>query len=166
MTWMKTTRKDKLMNWLLAIVVALCIASNVRGVLEYDFTYVNSLMHPVVIVLFFPSIRANLRIVLIDFKDSFMILSCIIVMILYFAAFGMYIYQGTFEGYTTFDTLGDGYYELLLLITTTNFPDVMLFAYNVGWYNSLFFIIYLLLGWFFLINVLLGIIFDNYKSRI
>ena len=134
--------------------------------LEYDFTYVNSLMRPVVIVLFFPSIRANLKVVLIDFKDSVMILISIIITILYFAAFGMYMYQGTFEGYTTFDTLGDGYYNLLLLITTTNFPDVMLYAYNVSWANSIFFIIYLLLGWFFLINVLLGIIFDNYRSRI
>ena len=132
----------------------------------YDFTYVNSLMRPIVIILFFPSIRANLKVVLNDFKDSVMILLSIIVTILYFAAFGMYMYQGTFEGYTIFNTLGDGYYNLLLLITTTNFPDVMLFAYNVSWANSIFFIIYLLFGWFFLINVLLGIIFDNYKNRI
>ena len=166
MTWMRTTRQDKIENGIFGVVICLCIISNVRGVLAYDFTYVNSLMRPVVIVLFFPSIRANLKVVLIDFKDSVMILISIIITILYFAAFGMYMYQGTFEGYTTFDTLGDGYYNLLLLITTTNFPDVMLYAYNVGWANSLFFIIYLLLGWFFLINVLLGIIFDNYRSRI
>jgi len=146
--------------------IFLCVISNIRGVVAYDFTYINSMMRPVIIILFFPSIRANLKVVLIDLKDSLMILVSIIVTILYFAAFGMYLYQGTFEGYTTFDTLGDGYYNLLMTITTTNFPDVMLFAYNVSWVNSLFFIVYLLFGWFFLINVLLGIIFDNYKNRI
>ena len=92
MTWMRTTRKDKIENGILGVVICICIFSNVKGVLEYNFTYINSMMRPIVIILFFPSIRANLKVVLIDFKDSVMILISILITILYFAAMGMYMY--------------------------------------------------------------------------
>lgn len=54
----------------------------------------------------------------------------------------------------------------MILITTSNFPDVMLYAYAENTIYVLFFVIFVLFGVFFLLNLLLGVIFDNYKRRI
>lgn len=55
---------------------------------------------------------------------------------------------------------------MLILLTTANFPDVMLPAYNAHRVYSLYFIGYLIIGLYFLQNILLAIVFDNYKKRI
>jgi two pore calcium channel protein len=55
---------------------------------------------------------------------------------------------------------------MVILLTTANFPDVMLPSYNMNRAACIFFIFFLLFGLYFLLNVLLAIVFDNYKSRI
>jgi len=54
---------------------------------------------------------------------------------------------------------------MLVLMTTSNFPDVMLPAYQISRLNALFFIIYLLLGLFLMMNLLLAIFYSNFKLR-
>ena len=49
---------------------------------------------------------------------------------------------------------------------TANFPDVMLPAYNANRLSCLFFIFYLIFGLYFIQNLLLATIFNNYKQRI
>ena len=51
-------------------------------------------------------------------------------------------------------------------MTTANFPDVMLPAYNASRLNSLYYIAYLMLGLYFLQNILLAVVFENYKKRL
>ena len=53
-----------------------------------------------------------------------------------------------------------------MLLTDTNFPDVMLLAYYERTWLTIYFIIFVICGVFFLSNVLLVVIFDNYKRRI
>ena len=65
-----------------------------------------------------------------------------------------------------FPDLGDAYYNLVTLLTTANFPDVMLPAYNEHRYSVFFFLIFLTVGVYFFFNILLAIVFDNYKSHI
>jgi two pore calcium channel protein len=55
---------------------------------------------------------------------------------------------------------------MTILLTTSNFPDVMLPAYFNSSYSVIFFIIYLVLGLYFLLNTLLATIFTNYKKRL
>ena len=117
-------------------------------------------------ILFFNSIRQNIKSIAYDFKDSIVVLACIFIYIGYFAIIGYFILEGTFQGFADFDSLGDTYFALTILITTSNFPDVMLFAYNTSTWYTIYFIIFVIFGVFFLMNVLLGVIFDNYKRRV
>ena len=55
---------------------------------------------------------------------------------------------------------------MLILMTTANFPDVMLISYENNRFSCLIFIGYLLAGLYFLLNVLLAVVFDNYRKRI
>ena len=62
------------------------------------------------------------------------------------------------------DTLGDSFFEMMVLMTTSNYPDVMLPAYQRKRVYCLFFVIYLLLGMFIILNLMLAIIYSNFKS--
>ena len=52
------------------------------------------------------------------------------------------------------------------MITTSNFPDIMLPAYWSSTTNVVFFIGYLVFGLYFMFNALLATIFTNYKNRL
>jgi len=51
---------------------------------------------------------------------------------------------------------------MFILLTTANFPDVMLAAYNVSFWSSMYFVIYLSLGLYLFLNLLLANVFSVY----
>jgi two pore calcium channel protein len=54
---------------------------------------------------------------------------------------------------------------LLVLLTTSNFPDVMMPAYKESRLYAIFFIVYLIFGLYLLMNMLLAMFYANYKKR-
>jgi len=68
--------------------------------------------------------------VIYDLKDSFSTLITIIVYIGFYSVIGFYLFRGTFQGYANFPTVWNTYYQMTILLTTSNFPDIMLPAYN------------------------------------
>ena len=97
--------------------------------------------------------------------DSMPMVLFILVYILYFSWMLQRWFSGTLEGVQYFSTFGDSFFNMLVLMTTSNFPDVMLPAYQISRWNCLFFIIYLVLGLFLMMNLLLAIFYSNFKSR-
>ena len=165
-TWRRLTRNEKIRNWIFFTIQLLCSADVIRAAITYSYPYVNNLCRPWVCIIFFSSIRQNLKSVAYDFKDSIVVLACIFMYIAYFSAIGFFLVEGTFQQFSDFDTFGNTYFSLVILITTSNFPDIMLPAYNTSTWYTLYFILFVIFGVFFLMNVLLAVIFDNYKRRI
>jgi two pore calcium channel protein, plant len=130
------------------------------------YPYLTNFLRPVVVIIFMSSIRSNLKSVAYDLKDSITVLAIIFAFIGFFTFSGYFLFQGSYEGVNTFPNVGEGYYQMVILLTTANFPDVMLPSYNMNRAACIFFIFFLLFGLYFLLNVLLAIVFDNYKSRI
>ena len=54
---------------------------------------------------------------------------------------------------------------MLILITTANFPDVMMPAYKDSFSYSLYFIGFLMFGLFILMNMLLANVYNKFMSR-
>ena len=44
----------------------------------------------------------------------------------YFSVIGFYLFRGKTEGYLNFSTQGNTLYQMTILLTTSNFPDIML----------------------------------------
>ena len=84
----------------------------------------------------------------------------------FFTIVGFYLVRGTIQGYQNFTSLGETLYQLLILLTTANFPDIMLPAYFSSTTYVLFFIVYLILGLYFLLNTLLATILSGYRHRL
>jgi len=159
-------KNDKLRTILLGIVFIVCLADAVFALLVGHHPYITNFLRPIVIIIFANQIRTNLQAVALDFKDSLTVIATIFAFISFFAFAGYFLFQGKFEGSLNFDTLGNSYYNMHILLTTANFPDVMLPAYNSSRANSLFFLFFLTFGLYFLMNVLLAVVFENYKLRV
>ena len=83
-------------NWIFAIIMLVCCADLIRCAILTGYPYVNNLLRPWVCIIFFSSIRENLKCVAYDFKDSIVVLFCIFFYILYFASIGYFIVEGSF----------------------------------------------------------------------
>ena len=59
---------------------------------------------------------------------------------------------------SAFLTLGESIWRLFICLTTANFPDVMLPEYNANRASVLFFAAFLLVGHFFLLNLVLAVV--------
>jgi len=54
---------------------------------------------------------------------------------------------------------------MLVLITTSNYPDIMIPTYKENRIAIIFFALYLKIGVFLLMNLLLATLYSKYKSR-
>ena len=64
--------------------------------------------------------------------DSIQMVLFIALYILYFAWLGERLFKGTVEGVEYFSSFGNSCWNLLVLLTTANFPDILLPAYNAN----------------------------------
>lgn len=92
-------------------------------------------------------------------------LALLVICIFVYATAGTILFYGSEEGEQHFPTIWQGALSLLILITTANFPDIMMPAYSENGLFSLFFISFLLFGFYFVMNLILATIYDKYHLR-
>ena len=99
-------------------------------------------------------------------KDTSVIIISIFLYVAFAALIWYFLFKFSLEGFNYFPLAHQSFYTMLTLLTTANFPDVMLPAYYESRINCLFFIGYLVFGLYFLQNILLAVVFDNYKRQL
>uniref|UniRef100_A0A3Q1G877 Voltage-dependent calcium channel protein TPC1 n=1 Tax=Acanthochromis polyacanthus TaxID=80966 RepID=A0A3Q1G877_9TELE len=67
-------------------------------------------------------------------------------------------------GKNYFNTLENSLVSLFVLLTTANFPDVMMPAYSRNRWSCVFFIVYLSIELYFIMNLLLAVVFDTFND--
>ena len=98
-------------------------------------------------------------------KDSMPMVLFILAYMLYFSWMGQRLFSGSIEGTENFGSFGKSFFSMLVCMTTSNFPDVMLPAYNMSRLYAIYFILYLIFGLFLMMNLLLAIFYSNFKMR-
>jgi two pore calcium channel protein 3 len=98
--------------------------------------------------------------------DSYSMIIFIIFYVLFFALLGFRAFRGSVEGVQYFPDYIDSCFNMLVLLTTANSPDIMLPAYEYSRPLALFFVIYLLLGVFLILHLLMALFYSNYKVRL
>ena len=119
-----------------------------------------------IIILLYRSQQDFFVMVGLNIKDSFAMLCCIMIWVLYFAVFGNFLFGNSVEGIMLFANFADSYWAMFVCLTTENFPDVMLLAQQDNAAYTIFFVVFILVGVFFLSSVLLAVIFDNFRNRV
>ncbi|GAB5569848.1 two pore calcium channel protein 1-like isoform X2 [Prionailurus iriomotensis] len=72
----------------------------------------------------------------------------------------------TVEGLLYFTNILDIVFELYVLVTTANSPDVMMPAYNFNWWYCLYFITYTIINTYIFMSVFLAVVYNNYRKHL
>ncbi|XP_066863325.1 two pore channel protein 2-like isoform X2 [Kogia breviceps] len=72
----------------------------------------------------------------------------------------------TVDGSPYFTNILDISFELYVLVTTANSPDVMMPAYEFNWWYSLYFITYIIINTYIFMSVFLAVVYNNYRKHL
>ncbi|KAM8945491.1 two pore channel protein 2-like [Pelodytes ibericus] len=72
----------------------------------------------------------------------------------------------TAEGEPYFENYLEGVFNLYVLVTTSNSPDIMMPAYDYNWWYSIFFIAYIILNTYIFMSVFLAVVYNNYRKHL
>ena len=64
-----------------------------------------------------------------------------------------------------FDTIWTSIMHLFILLTTANYPDVMMPVYDCSPWSSLFFILFITVGLYFLLSLILAVVYTHFAAR-
>ena len=164
--WEKKREGRKLRNILLSISVAIIFIENLIVMIIFARPILSPFLRPFVFACFLHLVRLNARHFYHDLKDSAVILVTIFLFIAMYALIGHFLFRYRKEGYDYFATISDSNFNMLILMTTANFPDIMLPAYSKSYWVMLYFVSYLCIGLYLMMNFLLANVFNRFKDRL
>ena len=68
------------------------------------------------------------------------------------------------RGNVNFDSLLDSFLSLCVLLSTANFPDVMMPSYHFSPYTGFFFVVFLLFGLYYLMSIIFAVVYHHYHE--
>ena len=138
---------------------------NIYDVDVYDYPWVSAFIRPFLLILQTRILREYWVKYFLVMKDSMPMVLFIVVVVMYCSWLFERFFNGTLEGVQFYGTFGESFFNMLVLMTTSNFPDIMLPAYQTSRAYFIFFFIYLFFVLLLLMNLLLAIFYSNFKSR-
>eukprot|EP01028_Stygiella_incarcerata_P001472 TRINITY_DN125_c0_g1_i1.p1 TRINITY_DN125_c0_g1~~TRINITY_DN125_c0_g1_i1.p1 ORF type:complete len:775 (+),score=143.52 TRINITY_DN125_c0_g1_i1:84-2327(+) len=113
-----------------------------------------------------PLLRSSLKDIRKTIPNVIEVAILVAVLIFLYTIFCVVLYLDTEEGDTYFDGFADGAFNLLVCLTTANYPDVMMPAYSSDRTNAIVFVSFLLIGLYFLMNLVLAVIYNQYRKHL
>lgn len=152
--------------YILLAIALISLTNVIISFIEWTPTILSNFLRPITFMLFSKNLRSNFYFLILLLKDSVVIIMSTLCFVGFFSLTGYYMFKTSMEGFIYFKTPLASLYHMFILLTTANFPDVMLPSYNENRFYCAFFIGYLIIGLYFLQNLLLAMIFDNYRKRV
>uniref|UniRef100_A0A7N4NL63 Two pore segment channel 1 n=1 Tax=Sarcophilus harrisii TaxID=9305 RepID=A0A7N4NL63_SARHA len=109
------------------------------------------------------AVRRNLRQIFQSLPPFIDILLLLLFFMVIFAILGFYLFSPN-PSDPYFSTLENSIVSLFVLLTTANFPDVMMPSYSRNSWSCIFFIVYLSIELYFIMNLLLAVVFDTFND--
>nr|XP_033811745.1 two pore calcium channel protein 1 isoform X2 [Geotrypetes seraphini] len=109
------------------------------------------------------AVRRNLRQIFQSLPPFIDILILLLFFMVIFAILGFYLFSPN-RADPYFNTLENSLVSLFVLLTTANYPDVMMPSYSRNPWSCIFFIVYLSIELYFIMNLLLAVVFDTFND--
>lgn len=93
------------------------------------------------------------------------ILSTLFFFLFMYSFTGVLLFAGSQEGDQYFPNLNEAFYNMFILLTTANYPDVMMPAYNEHGLYVIFFVTFLTLSLYFFMSLILAAVYDNFRNH-
>eukprot|EP00934_Nitzschia_sp_Nitz4_P005854 Nitzschia sp. Nitz4//scaffold205_size38804//23986//26605//NITZ4_007646-RA/size38804-processed-gene-0.7-mRNA-1//1//CDS//3329541519//5844//frame0 len=94
------------------------------------------------------------------------ILSILAIIIIFYGWFGAVIFYESKQGIRDFANLFEGCWTMWICVTTANYPDVMMPSYNNNRLSGIFFVSYMVVTFFLLMNLVLASVVNAYDETI
>ena len=120
---------------------------------------------------FIRSLRESWKRILIVIKDSIPIIVIILSYIVFFTLVGyIWLSSKTHNEYRDpaeyFKTIPITMFNMIILFTTSNFPDILFPFFKVSNATAIYFIGFLMIGLYMLLNLMLAVFYNSYKQQI
>ncbi|CAL1300034.1 unnamed protein product [Larinioides sclopetarius] len=106
-------------------------------------------------------IRRVIRQIIQSLPPILDMLTLLLFFMLIFSVLGFYLFRSVNED-TYFTSLQESFVSLFVLLTTANFPDVMMPSYAMSKWSSLFFIVFIIIHVYFLMNLMLAVVYETF----
>eukprot|EP00947_MAST-08B_sp_MAST-8B-sp1_P005435 g5435.t1 len=131
------------------------------------------LVRPAVFVAANMQIRAHVNKLMAATGEFSIVILMLLILLAFSSCLGVMLFDhdrvlqgGVFEGQGSFPDIGEGIMNLLILLTTANFPDIMLPYYAKSRWFATFFVVFLVVGLFGLMSLALAVVYDSYKGSL
>mgnify|MGYP001146136118 CR=1 FL=1 len=94
------------------------------------------------------------------------VLACVFCVHLIYTVFCMLLFFQTTEGCLNFSGFWNSWFNLLVTLTTANFPDIMMPAYAENGLYSLVFITFLIICLYLLMSLVLAVVYKKYSDEL
>ncbi|XP_010556839.1 PREDICTED: two pore calcium channel protein 1-like [Tarenaya hassleriana] len=153
-----------------AVVLAVDVLVDFLYLSPLAFDFLPFRIAPYVRVLIFILSIRELRdclVLLAGMLGTYLNILALWLLFLLFASWIAYVmFEDTQQGLTLFNSYSATLYQMFILFTTSNNPDVWIPAYKSSRWSSLFFILYVLIGVYFVTNLILAVVYDSFKEQL
>ncbi|XP_066018881.1 two pore channel protein 1 isoform X2 [Pocillopora verrucosa] len=108
-------------------------------------------------------VRRVLRQILLSLPPILDMLFLLFFIMVIFAMLGFYLFSDN-EKDEFFSSFWRSFISLFVLLTTANYPDVMMPAYNRSRWSVIYFVVYIAIVLYFLMNLLLAVVYDTFTN--
>jgi len=157
----------KILQYVILGIIALCIIDIAISIQLESFPLINFFLRGILIILLIKSQRSMWEIVLKIFYQTRILTFLIFCVMVFFGIVGYFLFSEKSED---FDSILKSTYSLFILLSTCNFPDVMLGTFDDNnKFPFFYFLLYLAINYFILFTLLKTLyyseFFDSFKSN-
>ncbi|EOX99429.1 Two-pore channel 1 [Theobroma cacao] len=120
----------------------------------------------IIVILNIRELRTSILILAGMIKTYLNVLALWLLFLLFASWVAYVMFEDTQEGKLVFTSYGTTLYQMFVLFTTSNNPDVWIPAYKASRWYCLFFVLYVLVGVYFVTNLILAVVYDSFKSEL
>ena len=90
----------------------------------------------------------------------------LLVVLVFYAWIGVVAFFESPLGYQSFPSLVEGMWTMWICVTTANYPDVMMLGYNESRLTALYFVSFMAITFFFMMNLFLATVVNGYNDEV
>ncbi|XP_037383734.1 uncharacterized protein LOC119259205 [Talpa occidentalis] len=171
MVFWKDTKNICIMVTIVLTLIDLIIYGSLEAVNIHSIRW-SRVLRPVFLINFPESrqIRRAFRSIRNTLPDILYVFLLFIFSVLIFSLMALKLFGDrglkTVDGSSYFTNILEIAFELYVLVTAANSPDVMMPAYDFSWWYSLYFIAYIIINTYIFMSVFLAVVYNNYRKHL